>query len=215
VKRDDETVTIGAAVPLGRVVESETFPLLGRVCGGIADRTVRNTLTLGGNICGKLPYREAVMPLLLSDATAVVASPETGSIREQSFSEVFAKRMLIEPGELLVQVQVPAEGIDRPGWNVRREKQGRIDYPLVHVVVAEDGGFLRFGFSGFAGFPFVSADMDDVLNQNTLPVEERAEQALQAMPYAIQDDLRGSGEYRRAVARGILVQILSRVQGKA
>ncbi len=36
--------------------------------------TVRNRLSLGGNICGRLFYREAILPLLVSEAVMLVGS---------------------------------------------------------------------------------------------------------------------------------------------
>ena len=69
---------LGAALSLSDVAEGDAFPLLNAVLRGIADRTVRNRLTLGGNLAGLLPYREAALPLLLADATVLTVAPRRG-----------------------------------------------------------------------------------------------------------------------------------------
>ena len=69
------TLRYGACVSLNEVSEAPRFPLLSAACGRVADHTVRNSITLGGNICGMLPYREAVLPFLVGDGSAVIAGP--------------------------------------------------------------------------------------------------------------------------------------------
>jgi CO/xanthine dehydrogenase FAD-binding subunit len=71
--RQGEQVVLGAALSLNEVVDSKLFPLLSATCRRIADHTVRNRLTLGGNICGRLPYREAGLPLLVAGAQVEIA----------------------------------------------------------------------------------------------------------------------------------------------
>ncbi|MBM4236775.1 MAG: xanthine dehydrogenase, partial [Firmicutes bacterium] len=62
----NDQLVIGANLSLSRIAEENHYPLLSVVVKKIADRTVRNRLTIGGNICGRLPYREALLPLLLT-----------------------------------------------------------------------------------------------------------------------------------------------------
>ncbi|MFH2114623.1 MAG: FAD binding domain-containing protein [Spirochaetota bacterium] len=56
------SLALGAALPLSTFEDWPGFPLLSSTIKGVADRTVRNRLTLGGNIAGMLPYREALAP---------------------------------------------------------------------------------------------------------------------------------------------------------
>ena len=78
VGRQGDQINFGAALTLNELIDADLFALLSAACRRIADHTVRNRLTLGGNICGRLPYREAVLPLLVGEAEAEIAGP-TGS----------------------------------------------------------------------------------------------------------------------------------------
>ena len=59
----------GACLTLNEAAGAGAIPAAGGGVCGVADHTVRNSITLGGNIAGRLPYREAVLPFLLADAT--------------------------------------------------------------------------------------------------------------------------------------------------
>ncbi|MDF1568995.1 MAG: FAD binding domain-containing protein [Spirochaetaceae bacterium] len=120
----------GAALRLTDIVSQTAVPLLSRAARGIADRTIRNSITLGGNICGQLP-------LLLFDASITIAGP-TGS-RIAPAMEVFSKRLQLSDHEILVSVEMPeVSGIE--GFYRRRTKDARVDYPLVTLCMASIGG---------------------------------------------------------------------------
>ncbi|MFW5795913.1 MAG: FAD binding domain-containing protein [Alkalispirochaeta sp.] len=70
----------GAALRLNEIADTGAFALLGHCAAGVADRTVRNSITLGGNIAGMLPYREAVLPFLLLDGTVTTAAPAATTV---------------------------------------------------------------------------------------------------------------------------------------
>lgn len=69
-------ILIGSAVTQTAISDSGIFPLLGAVCRKSADHTSRDKITLGGNLCGKTPFRESVLPLLLSECQVMIASPK-------------------------------------------------------------------------------------------------------------------------------------------
>ncbi|MFW5643975.1 MAG: FAD binding domain-containing protein, partial [Alkalispirochaeta sp.] len=70
----------GSALRLNEIADTGAFALLGYCAAGVADRTVRNSITLGGNIAGMLPYREAVLPFLLLDGTVTTAAPAATTV---------------------------------------------------------------------------------------------------------------------------------------
>src|SRR4051812_19847217 len=59
---NEQYIFIGGGTTLTSISEHPAFPLLSKTVGEIADRTARNKITLAGNICGKIFYREAVLP---------------------------------------------------------------------------------------------------------------------------------------------------------
>ncbi|MDZ4132582.1 MAG: FAD binding domain-containing protein, partial [Dethiobacteria bacterium] len=69
---DNDKLIFGANLSLSFLSEQTDYPLLARIAASVADHTIRNRLTLGGNICSQLPYREAVIPFLLAEADLMV-----------------------------------------------------------------------------------------------------------------------------------------------
>lgn len=107
--REGERLVLGAGLRLNMIYDRWPGSLLARTIAGVADRTVRNSITLGGNICGMLPYREAVLPFLLLDGEVEVLSGKTGAREWRSLGEVFRKRLVLEPDELVLAWAVAAE----------------------------------------------------------------------------------------------------------
>ncbi|TWK60469.1 FAD binding domain-containing protein [Bacillus licheniformis] len=64
-------LALGSALTLTEITENGGFPLLSKAAREVADHTARNKITLGGNICGQIFYREAVLPFLLTDSKVV------------------------------------------------------------------------------------------------------------------------------------------------
>jgi len=113
-----EWFAYGAALPLNRIVDGDHQGLLRACLAGIADRTTRNSITLGGNICGMLPYREAVLPWLLAEGLVETAAPRsTGGTDEgapirrvrRPIAELFDKRLKPAPGELVLRFLLPMD----------------------------------------------------------------------------------------------------------
>lgn len=60
---NDDELIIGAALSLTRIAEEDLFPLLSLTVRRIADHTIQDKITLGGNITGTIIFRESVLPL--------------------------------------------------------------------------------------------------------------------------------------------------------
>ncbi|PQP89826.1 xanthine dehydrogenase family protein subunit M [Paenibacillus sp. AR247] len=103
----ENDLIIGGCVTLSAVTGSNLFPLLGRAAQGVADQTSRNKITLGGNLCGRIYYREAVLPLLVADSRLVIAGK--GGVREAVIHQVFRGQIRLEPGEFLLQTVTDRE----------------------------------------------------------------------------------------------------------
>jgi CO/xanthine dehydrogenase FAD-binding subunit len=149
----------GACLTLNACAEQRGFPLLAAAASGVADHTVRNSITLGGNIAGRLPYREAVLPFLVCDAIAEVAAPGAAA-REAPLASLWDRRLRLAPGELLVALRVPAASAALRWAHRRRAKDSRVDYPLVTLACVRDRRSLRVAASGVADYPLRLADVD-------------------------------------------------------
>jgi CO/xanthine dehydrogenase FAD-binding subunit len=187
-------LVFGAALTLNEVIEDDSFPLLRQACV-LVDHTVRNRLTLGGNIAGMLPYRETVLPFLLADATARLVGP--AGERSVPLTEVFSEHLLLNPGEMLAQLRVPKALVSRAWFYRRRVKKGRLDYPLVTVCCLHAHDALRMSVAGAFGFPLRCHEAERVLNDEAIPLAKRPTAVVDAIPHTILQDMRASAAYRR------------------
>ncbi len=191
ISRGSGVIRFGAAVTLTRIADSGDVPLLSATARRIADRTTRNSITLGGNIAGMLPYREAVLAFLIYGGTFEVTGPE--GTRTAAARELFDRRVRLEDGEFIVALSIPESASTAPWYYTRRERDGRVDYPLVTfaaglvrdaVAFAVAGAFLApIAFS----VPAAGVTRDVVVNE------------LKALGLKYRTDMRGSAEYRRAL----------------
>jgi len=191
-------IRFGAALPLNAVRDADLFPLLSRTIRHIADRTIRNRLSLGGNIAGALPYRETALPLLLADAVVltIAPDPEGGPRRRQRhLREIFDKRLKLDPGELVLGFELDAR-IAAADWrHFRRTRSAGVDYPLVTACFLLAGAEPGLAVSGLHPYPvYVPGLIDDA--------EATLARVLDQGP--AKDDSRGSGAYRIALLREMI-----------
>ena len=193
------SVALGATLPLSTLEDWPGYPLLSATIKGIADRTVRNRLSLGGNIVGMLPYREAVLPLLLADATGLSIVPgPSGSAPARKvwrLRERFDKRLLLEPGELVLTFSLPENSSTLPWTHRRKTRTGRVDYPLVTLCMIREGASYRLAVSGAQPYPQWSDAADAAF--------PRVDAIMEALGLP-KSDQRASSDYRTALLRLML-----------
>ncbi len=203
---DQGKLHMGSTCTLNQISESKRFPLMRLTCGRIADHTNQCRITLGGNLCGTILYRETSLPLLLSDAEVTLYGPE--GERTVPFASVFRGRMQQKPGELIVQVHVPVWALSAQYFHVKKTANEKIDYPLVSVAALWKDDKLRVACSGICSSPFRSQPMEDALNQRTNAPETRAKKAAELLPEPAYADAEASGEYRLFVFENTLRELL-------
>ena len=185
----------GAGLSLNEIVEGGLWPLLAKAASRIADHTTRNRLSLGGNVAGRLPWREALLPFLAAGGSAWLAGPsaEGGVERRQvPIGELHAKRLLLRPGEFLLGLSVPAGVADLPSYYERATSGPEVDYPILAMCAVSSPGGRRFALSGYNDFP--------VLAETDSP-------SAASFPKA-RSDLRASGDYREALLEGCLARAM-------
>lgn len=190
-------IIYGAALTLNEIIEENTLPLLTSVFKGIADHTLRNRITLGGNICSKLIYREAVLPLMLTEAEIRIAG-ENG-VRREKFNSIFDKSLRIEKGELLVDVSIDKSFEGAGFCSIRKVNRGEVDYPILHLEMLKRKG-LKAAFSGVLNFPFRSDAIDAVLNDN-VDIDEMIEKIMHLIPGKIKQDQWATWHYRQMLLK--------------
>lgn len=204
-EKNNGKISIGSGVTLTQIVESGIFPILGKSAGRIADHTIQDKITLGGNICGTIIYKEAILPLLLSECKLLIAGVD--GCRVVPLNSVFGKKINLSKGEFIAQVIIDEEYADLPYAHVKRTKQDKIDYPLITAAALKKEGSIRIAFSGLFSFPFRSHEVEKELNNPNQPVSSRIENIISMLhSYILEDDL-GSREYREFVLTNIIKAI--------
>lgn len=205
-----ENFEYGACLPLNTVAEHTHIPLLAQVICKIADHTIRNKLTLGGNIMGHLPYREAVLPFLVLDSRLKIAGPR--GIKTVSLASVFDKRVTLAKGEFLVSLLVQSETAAQNWFFRRKEKAGRIDYPLISVCFSGNAGKIRMAVSGAFSFPIRSHDAEVILNTQELSGKVRAQQVADRMNDLFKSDFRASAAYRKHLLKLAIIDGIQQLE---
>lgn len=149
-----DRIVIGSAVTLTKISEANLVPLLSKAAKTTADHTSRNKITIGGNICGKIPCHEALLPFLLCDSKVVLAGKD--GERTVPITQIFDRNFRGEKGELLVQILTDASYVEMPYEYIKKTKMEEIDYPLVTAAVIKKDSRIRAAFSGTCDFPFRS-----------------------------------------------------------
>lgn len=222
---DESTLTFGAALRLSELRDQTdavgATALVGRAAGGVADRTTRNSITLGGNVCGMLPYREALLPFLLLDGEATLEGPD--GRRRVALAQLFDKRLKLKPGEFLVSLHLDERVKEMKGYYRRRTRDPRVDYPLVTLCMARDDAGYRLAVGGAFGPPVRNLTVEQALNEAVAGTDTdeaaktattAAEQAVASFAEAFRTDMRGSAEYRKALLEQSIREGLEMLGGR-
>lgn len=222
-EKDGELV-FGAALNLSEIAEKNHYPLLAQTVSKIADRTVRNQLTLGGNICGRLPYREGLLPFLVADTRVVTMSVETKELQEKPITEVFERRMKLSKGEFIVQFKTNSEAALKRFATIRKVKQGEVAYPMLLVVALEsliedEADKMHWAFSNVCPFPFSSAEVDEFIHQlvgdkSSVGIED-LDTLKEYLPTKLANDLQAGPDYREFNLKVAVRDALEVIKGGA
>lgn len=207
----DGGLRIGASVT-ARELELDArvrsrFAALAESAAMVGSVQVRNLATLGGNLCNAAPSADMAPPLLALDAEAVIAGPS--GQRRVSMASFFlgVRRTVLAPGELLLEIVVPAQGAQSGGNYLRHTPRRELDIAVVGVAsqVTLTGGkctTARIALAAVAPVPLRATDAEQALvGQPLTPQQiERAAELASGAARPI-DDHRGSIEFRNHLVR--------------
>ncbi|HBI03795.1 MAG TPA: xanthine dehydrogenase [Paenibacillaceae bacterium] len=209
IQGDD--LIIGSGVPLNKIAESGLFPLLGETVKQVADHTSRNKITIGGNLCSQLMYREGILPLLLADARVKIAGKE-GEMT-LPLEEIFNMEITLHPNHFLVQIIIDQAFANCPYVSLKKTRLSKIGYPLVSMAALEKDNRIRIAFSGLCEYPFRSLALENSINETNLTVENRITKALAHLPSSPVNDMLGSGVYREFLCKRMLEEVIQGLMG--
>ncbi len=208
---------LGAAVPCQRMYSDEpiaqAFPGLMDAASLIGGVQVQGRASFGGNLCNASPAADSIPALIVHKATAVIAGP--GGRREVPVEEVCVApgRTQLQPGELLVQLRIPAPEPRFGAAYQRFTPRNEMDIAVVGVGAAvrlnADGDhfeWARIALGAVAPTPLLAAEAGDALAGKAVSeaaIEEAARMA-QAAASPI-TDMSGTAEFRRRLV-GVLTR---------
>src|SRR5699024_7090275 len=163
-----------------------------------------------GNICSNLKYKEAILPLLLTNSQLMIASPSgIYTVPIQQIYNTLTGKIDLEDGAFIVQIWIDETYLHLPFVSKKMTQSGRIGYPLITATAINVQDNIRFAFSGLCESPFHSKEIDLILNDNNMTIEERITLALQQLPSPVIADMNASSAFRKFILSQLLKEIFS------
>lgn len=217
ISEDNGGVRIGALATIHDLEESdlvrERLPLLWQAAHQFASLQIRNTATIGGNICRASPSGETLAPLLVLEAQAELAFSD--GARTEPFSAFFRGPGQTSLGSkgLLTGITVPFPAAGSHAAYLKHAVRGPMDIAMVGVAVmartnADKTALddVRIGLGAVAPTPIRAPKTEAMVSGKALDAallkEAGASSASESSPIT---DQRSSGEYR-----GWIVDALTR-----
>ncbi|HKY09723.1 MAG TPA: FAD binding domain-containing protein [Candidatus Binatia bacterium] len=215
VKENGGSLRIGALTTI-RDLETnallrEKLPVLWEAAHQFASLQVRNTATIGGNICRASPSGETLAPLVVLEAKAKVAF--SGGEKTVPFTSFFQGPGKSSAGVngLLTEIEVPYPAAGSKGVYLKHAVRGAMDIAMVGVavLVTPDSGKnhiqeARIGLGAVAPTPVRATKAEALLRGKPLSAsllkEAAAMAASESSPIS---DQRSSAEYRRWIVEAL------------
>ena len=218
VSQDKSYLYIGAGVTHNQVKHSQLikdkFPALIDAASNIGTEQIRNTATVGGNLCTGASCCDMAPVLIAYDAIIEIAS--STKKRTVSIKDFFInhKETSLAKGEIMTKVIVPFpnQGVGVSFLKFGLREAASISVASVSVRINSDGNICTDScvvIGAVAPTPRISLNAIEIINEkkvnefinNSLILKSIGEAAVKdALPI---DDLRGSAEYRRNLVNSL------------
>jgi len=205
---DGDEVAIGAGTRHSVVERSEVLaaesPLLSAVARTVGDPQVRHRGTLGGSLAHADPASDLPAAVLALGGTIVLRSPRgTRSVPiTEFFTGVFST--VKEPDELVVEIRVPRTG--SAGWAYEKFTRRANDWAIVGVAVIDGRvGLVNMGQTALRATATEQALADGASIADAAALADQGTEP--------PEDLAGTREYRRHLARVLTKRALTTAAG--
>ena len=204
----DSGLTLGAAVPCYQIYAVEdicdAYPGLIDATTIIGGTAIQGRAAIGGNLCNASPAADAIPPLIVLNATCVIAGPNgEREVPVEDFCTAPGQTVL-EKGEMLVSIKIPAPQGNSSSYYLRFIPRNEMDIAVVGagasvVLDAAKERFIsaRIALAAVAPTPLFAEEASTLLAGKEISdsVIDEAAQAAQAISRPI-SDMRGTAEQR-------------------
>jgi len=226
IKKEGESILIGASTTLSEIessplLSSEPYRVLSEAASAIATPTIRNTATVGGNLCNASPAVDLPPALMVLDATVKVASSRGSRVLPVADLFKGVKKTVLSDEEFLIEVQISTNLINSgAAFQKLTHHQTSIDIAIVNAAtrltiekkVCED---VRIALGAVAPTPIYAKGAEMLLKGKKLDGEviQRAAEAASKEAKPI-DDIRASAEYRKKMVAVLVRRALEQSAGR-
>jgi len=223
IRINKNQMEIGAMVTHAQLEKSEDikkyFPVLSQAAADIGSPQIRNRGTIGGNIVNASPAGDLLSPLMAYDAQFKLLSVQKEALISAEEFFIGPKKTLLEPAQLLTRIILPLPSERTYGSWIKIGKRkaliiATITLALV-VEMAEDNKTIkdvRACLGSVAPTPIEIKEIREKMigkkfnqldfNQLGQIVEDKISPI---------DDIRGTREYRKDVAKNIMINALEEI----
>jgi carbon-monoxide dehydrogenase medium subunit len=215
IQENGSSLRIGALVTIHELELSplvrEKLPVLWEAAHQFASLQIRNTATIGGNICRASPSGETLAPLLVLEAQAKLAFSD--GEKTEPFTSFFhgPGKSSVGASGLLTEIEVPYPPTGSKSVYLKHAVRGPMDIAMVGVavlVIPDDGKNslreVRIGLGAVAPTPIRATKAEALLRGKPLTAallkEAAATAASESSPIS---DQRSSAEYRRWIVEAL------------
>ena len=215
IRENGGSLRIGALATIRDVETSavvrDKLPVLWESSHQFASLQIRNTATIGGNICRASPSGETLTPLLVLEAKAKLAFAD--GEKTEPFTAFFQGPGKCSVGSkgLLTEIEVPYPAAGSRGVYLKHAVRGAMDIAMVGVAVlitpdASKNSLqdVRIGLGAVAPTPLRATKTEALLRGKSLSgallKEAAAMAASESSPIS---DQRSSAEYRRWIVEAL------------
>lgn len=190
-------------------------------CSRVGSVQIRTRGTLGGNICNGAPSADSIGPMLVHDATVVVAGPNGERTVPLKDFYLGLKTLDMQEDELLKRILIPAPKAHSGSFYIKYTRRNAMDLALLGVsaYVELDGDVLktvRIALTTAAPTPIRAEKTEALLNGQTIN-----EELLSAAGKTVMEEShprsswRSSAEFRLTLLEELTIQALQQAIAQA
>jgi CO/xanthine dehydrogenase FAD-binding subunit len=214
---------IGAMVTHAQLEKSaeikKYFPVLGKAAADIGSPQIRNRGTIGGNIVNASPAGDLLSPLMAYDAQFKLLSLQKEALISTEEFFIGPKKTILEPAQLLTQIILPLPSKKTYGSWIKIGKRKALIIATIAltllVEMAEDNETIkdvRVCLGSVAPTPIeVKEIRKKIVGKKFNELDFNQLGQIVENKISPIDDIRGTKEYRKDVAKEIMINALEEI----